>query len=352
MYQVGSENLRAIRKLRTNKNRKHDFFRPMDLYLVHTPPRILKFKVDNRTYEIEAGLTSKGLGWNGLELKVEPIATIRFDKPTSVDDALIHVWEWKRFYSQVAMEVLMPEAIAARVNRRSRSTELDLYFPNIPTRNETRRGGLHLHPGDIPYNLWKDRKELADVMQQWLSKEKERRIFRVALDQVLDRMAIRIDIGDIVSLCGGIESLSELNEGSPISKEDIDKLAKGATRVAQEEKIGVTADRIHGLLGMLRQQSLPRRLNLMSRQLRSVVDKADCKLLTKAALELRTTAAHGRSIAENSMPKIGPTVEGLAAFCALFDLTSCLMPKMANEHSQLYPLQTVVRSINYLRNLN
>lgn len=130
--------------------------------------------------------------------------------------------------------------------------------------------------------------------------------------------------------------------------------AKTELRLSSEQPIQIEPDHDGWFEISLRagDGSLPRRLNLMSRQLRSVVDKADCKLLTKAALELRTTAAHGRSIAENSMPKIGPTVEGLAAFCALFDLTSCLMPKMANEHSQLYPLQTVVRSINYLRNLN
>ena len=239
LHGASKEALDALRKMGTDGNTAHDFFRPSEMYLRHNVPRFMKFKVKNGIYSVFPA-TSEQLGWGSISLRTEPMAEITFEEPTSINEALNRVWEWRRFFSQVAMEPLPPISISARAERSFGAGQATFYIPTLELNDDKAR----LHPGDVPLNRWQDRRNLADVMQRWLLIDEKRLLFRVALDRVIAKMRQRASIGDVVSLCSAIESLPELIEKSPLTDADFDALSTAAAAVAKDRRLDLDPGRI------------------------------------------------------------------------------------------------------------
>lgn len=336
--------IKNLKNLRS-KNSARDFFQPSDLYVAHHPPEhLIKFKIAKRTYSVWARYRKTAPGWDELRVDAEPIASINFDEPVSTDDALDYVWQWRRFFSQLAMQPLNIEGISFRSADQSIFSEASVYLPNIAVES------LDLHPGDLPLNRWKDHEGLQASMKMWLSKDDDRRLFRIAIDRVIDRSRKRISLDDILTICAGIESASDFSEEISISTHQISAIADAARKAAQDN--GVDINRLRGVLDLLRHQSLPRRLTLLGRTLESIFNKANIDSTFKAVLELRTIAAHGKSIEEISMPKMAPAIETLLGLCVAYDLTTCGIPSQANDGLAILALRQARRSIIGLKHLN
>ena len=194
LYEASRSNLAALRRLRRARRRSYDFAKPLELHLVHAPRKILGFKVDENTYEISSGVSVQEGGGNKLTLKAELAATIRFSRPVSVDEAIKNVWSWKRFFSQIAMEPLSLDGISCRASRKT-YPEAAIYLPN-ELREKSRKSD-RFHPGDPPYNRWKDRKALAGVMSTWLQRTNSRRHFRSSVERVIKNIRRRNILEDL-----------------------------------------------------------------------------------------------------------------------------------------------------------
>lgn len=346
IHNADQKDLAILKKMRRAHRSRPDFSHPTELYVIHRSPRyLIRFQAGDRKYSVFSGHSSVGPSWNNIEVRTQPFATISFGTSVTIDEAIDHIWEWKRFFEQVSFQPLNVETISANSKGRRPNVSSDIYLPNVSTER------ADIHPGDIPLNLWKDRAPLSRGMQSWLSKEPERRPFRVAIARVIDRSRERASLDDIVTLCAAVESLTEFQEDSQLSSTQIDVLASAAQTAAVEQGIEVNPDRIRDLLQLLRSQSLPRRLKLLGRKLQPSIPKSDTELVMEVVRRLRTITAHGQSLKEIKLPQVAPAVQALLGMCVLYDLTTCSIPIKAREHSHIMAMKQVSRAIKKLRQL-
>jgi hypothetical protein len=339
------QDVELLRRLR-GKKAVSDFFRPMDIYIVHEPLKsLIKFKVNSRKYSVSTGLRMMGLNGNKIDAKALPVAKIEFDISITIDKAISYVWEWKRLFEQVALQSFNVDRVCVHSRGRPSHEMADVYLPNVASEKTS------IHSGDIPFNMWKDRGQLTRVMQEWLSKEDERRLFRVTIARVIERSRNRVSLDDIVSICAAIESLSELQEPSEITLDQVNALAVAAHKVATQNNIAIGVDRIKSLLGMLRNQSLPSRMRLLVKKLEEHVPGSEAKLVLSSAHRLRNIASHGGSIPEITMPEVHPTIQALLSFCVLYDLTTCGIPIKVNEYGYIAAMRNANQAIKELHKL-
>jgi len=320
---------------------RDELIRPDEIYFVHRFPRAMKFQVEDRYYSVGFIRRVRGLGGSSISVSVEPLATIGFREPVAIDAALDRLWEWREFFIQMAMEPMQVTAISVQETVSHRSASADLYLPGA---KRERRGRSEIHPAELPLNQWEDRTKLRDVMQEWLRRSRDRRTFRAYLNNVIEASARRSDIQDVVRLCSAVESLSELVEESDISKEDVKTMANAAHAKMADSSRSIDNRRIFDVLSILRQMSLSKRLDLIAATTAPAIEPVHAMAIFGAAKELRNSAAHGRSIADERTPIIGPITDGLAAICAAYDLLSCGMPQDVIERRRLVSLRTVSRA--------
>lgn len=320
---------------------RDNLIRPDEIYFVHRFPRAMKFQVEDRYYSVGFIRRVRGLGGSSTSVKVEPLATIGFREPVGIDTALSRLWEWREFFIQIAMAPMQVTAISVKEAVSHRSASADLYLPGA---KQEQRGRSEIHPAELPLNQWEDRAQLRDVMQEWLRRSRERRTFRAYLNNVIEASARRSDIQDIVRLCSAVESLSEFMEESDISKEDVKTMANAAHATMADSGRNIDKRRILDVLSVLRQMSLSKRLDLIAAATAPAVEPDHAMAIVRAAKELRNSAAHGRSMADERTPITGPVTDGLAAICAAYDLLSCGMPQEVIERRRLIPLRTVSRA--------
>jgi hypothetical protein len=343
--------LKGLRKNRFLKQypRPFDFFRPAEVVIVHSLPRIFGFQIGDRTYEA-AKMWGTAFGVStGTHFTNEPILRISFRKAVSIDDALDAVWEWRRFFAQVAMGPLALRAIGARSRRSRYRREASFYLSNL-SKDVPEDGHSDFHPGASPFFRWRDRAKLAELMKNWLTKEAPRRVFRVSLDRVLSASRARTSLDDVVTLCSAIESLDEFGSSPTFKKKDLKVLADAAIKAAADANISVPADRVRGALGTLRNQSLGERFRLLSEALAEYLSAPQTRDVTSSAYDLRQVAAHGRPLEDPVLPAVGPTISALAAMCALYDLTSCGAPAKHGP-SPLVALQMALQHSGHLTRL-
>jgi hypothetical protein len=232
------QDFEALRKVKNKHRQRVDYNRPSELYIIHNlPPYPIKFRVEDRGYSIFWG-HSEGVGRHIVDVKAKPIANIKFKRPVSIDRAIDHVWDWKRFFEQLSFQPLNVDSVSVMSNTRQPSHSVDIYLPNLPADKST------VHPGDIPMNMWKDRARLSVAMQTWLSRGSKRETFRVAISRVLEESQTRTSLDDIVKLCAAVESLTEFDEESKISLEQISQLAGAAQTLAKQNCIEVDPQRV------------------------------------------------------------------------------------------------------------
>jgi len=338
----------ARRNVPGHHARRHDFFQPSDVYVVHAAPRTLRFRLDDRVYQVVTA-THHATDFGSVRIEAQPVARIDFDEPVTIDEALDEVWAWRRFFVQAAMEPLWPKAISARGRADPRHGEADFYLANLDDQGGEEADPFGFRAGDAPYFRWKDRAALSQLMRSWLAKDGERRVFRVAVDRVIEGLQKRTSIEDILTLCSAVESLPEFGQRSKFSGEQIKVLVNGAVEAGKSAKIVVGADRLRGLLDMLNNQSLPGRLALLAETIAPAVAKEQARVAISAALSLRTMAAHGQSMPESVMPVVHPTIDALAGMCATYDLITCGAPINTTDSSRLLPIRRASQAIVALK---
>lgn len=307
--------LRKIRKLEKKYPRNYEFFNPRELWLIHDMPRVLEFMIDDRKYNIY-------MGFHGIHsltspsITVFPIATIKFCEPVSIDDGVNYAWDWRRYFSQLAMEQLPFESISVRGKYRPYGYA-DLYLPHLDEKPSTNQ--LHrFYPGLAPFNQWKERHLLAQSMKGWLEKSPDRRIFRANLERVIVNMSECSTPDHVLSLAAGIESLTELDSSSQYSKKDIKVLVDGAITAANSKNIKIESERLNGLLSMLRKQNLQRRLKLINKTITPLLPQNPDEILNPVQ-KIRNANAHGSAGIDRLMSKVSTTTHALAAICAIWD---------------------------------
>ena len=263
------------------------------------------------------------LSWSNPEIKFMPIALINFDKPTTVDQAINHVWDWRRFFSQITMEQLRFQSIWARCKKRPRGYA-SLYLPNL--KQELPKTRRYISHGSLaPLNGWKKRRVLGQIMQSWLTKQEERRVFRVNLEGVIADMNEVATPDHVLSLCAGIESLAELDSASRYSKDNVATLVEGAKVAAKEAGISVEVGRLRGLLGLLRKENLPQRVRTLGAAIEEHLP-SEYEIILGPTQKIRNARAHGSSGLERFMPSLSPTTHALAGMCVMWDQKTSGLP--------------------------
>ena len=316
------QNIKSLRHQRGQFSKDYDFYFPEQVWLLHRLPRVQNFRVGDRVYEIHIGITYS-LSWNEPKLKFTPLALIHFDEPVSIGDALGHVWDWRRFFCQISMVQYRYQGIWARFKRRPRGYA-SLYLPNL--RERTKRKDQYLPHGNLdPLNGWKSRRELAGIMERWLSQQGERRVFRANLDYVISEMGHTASPDHIALLCAGIESVNDFDSVSPYSKSDIAKLVEGAAAAGLAAGVDVQIDRLRGLLGLLRKDNVRHRIKALQSAIRTLVPN-EWELILEPTQKIRNARVHGSSGLEQLMPNLSPTTHALAGMCVIWDQRTSGLP--------------------------
>lgn len=318
--------LRDLRRLERPYPRQYDFFRPGSVYLVHDVPRVLQVRVEDRTYSVSIR-RSEPIRGNSLTISAEVIATIRFDQPVSIDAALEAVWAWRNFFAQIAMRPFPFLSISCRAKTQRTALSSDLYLPNLG--REIISSSPHMFdfgPAGVPYGEWKHRRKFSEVMQTWLGFDSKRRLFRTRVNQVLEKMRSESSPALVAQLCAAVESLTELQTSAELKKSDLDAIVAAASAAANCATPPIPRERIEGILGMLKHESLPQRLRRLAADIEHSLSRADAKVVIRNALRLRTLEAHGGGWDEMTIPLLKPTLEALVSICVLWDLASSGMP--------------------------
>jgi hypothetical protein len=323
---VGLETMAALRNLRTHNSRgpygrkpsEYDFFRPMDVYIVHKPVLVFSFTVGDARYRVGTSV-SWSSGGSDAPLRAAPVAYIEFSRLVPLDRALDAVESWRRLYTQIAMEEIHLTGLGGRAKRRKYS-RADFYIPYL-NRPEPRKFNPNaFHAGVSPMGDWGQRHLLANATKAWLQKSDARMRFRLELDHVIKDGSERLDFGHLVALCAGIESLSELNAGSNLAAKDIEAISKVAHAEAKRLNQNLPLSRFQGLMQQLNSHGLNQKLRVLLGHLAPTISIAEAKTLIKAVRELRQVAAHGIGLHEEYHPRLGRTISALTAVCAAFDL--------------------------------
>lgn len=324
MYRADAKVRRSIRDLRRMPQiypREYDVFAPDDVYVTHRVPTGIKFRVDDRVYRASSYLGGGSNGFNKVTLQSEAFAEISFDRPISIDAALDHVWDWRRFFQQLAMEPLPVLSMSLKGTARNDHRWASVLMPNLSREPGANTNIRSFNAGEAPFNDWSERHNLAKLMQAWLSKNAERRLFRAMVDNVLTAPH-GIELNHINGLTAAIDSLNEL-KGTAVSKEDLDVLAAGAVAAARAHNIDVPETRINAVIGGMKNQPLRQKLKATAKPLASILTSKDANRLITEVLELRRTSAHGHAVADMTLPTLMPTVRALVGLCVMWDLATC-----------------------------
>lgn len=332
----------------------HDWgpFLPDDIYIVHNYPEFFRFKVGNRAYSVWAGGTRTAASVSTLNAVVYPVPTIEFDEPVDIQEALDRIWEWRRFFNQLAQSELEFESVWLQGPGDDRSPIGNVYLPNLPNvqrRNTRQRRPHEVSVYNLPLSQWEEREQLGEVMRKWLELGEERRVFRTRLGGVIADMTERVDASDIIELSSGIEALDELGGKKSFPPNLVGEMAKAAAEKAKAAKIEISIERLGGVLGSLQRPSLALRLRELSRRVSPEVSEADADTLAKSVAKIRNTSAHGASLEAQIQPLVSPTIAALAALCGRFDLETAGMPSRASNGARSWPLQQFEEAMKFLR---
>ena len=325
--------LKAMRYGEEDDETEKDFFAPAHAYLIHEMNEILQFRLDDRLYKVwTGGRSGSMLSWHKASFEAFPFLGIYFDAPVSIDEALNRVWEWRGFFTQMAMCPLCPESIYFQRGHEVLSPMGSVYLPN------SKRSGdyppiLHEpHPAYLPLNRWNEREALSAAMQKWLSCYDGRRAFRGRLGRVITEMNWRSDQTDLLELCAGIDSLAGLDTKTAFPKGTIRQMAESAQQAAKEREVTIGLDRLCGVLGGLQRRSLAEKMKELCKRA-GLATSSEIDILVKTAREIRDDIAHRGTASEQRNPLIAPVVEALAALCVAFHLHSAGVPpkRAAND---------------------
>jgi hypothetical protein len=354
LHDVSREVLSSLEALRNRDGaagrgrrvHEYDLFNPRELYVVHTIDQVLEFRIQTARYIVWWGSTSRAPALQSIDLQHYPVAEVIFDEPTGIDEALDAVWAWQRFLNQLAFQELPLKAMS--FGNDAAPTDAEVYIPNLV---DAEAGEVRLLAGDLPLANFSDRDAFAACLEAWLEKERQRKEFRIGVNRVLEKMDAIVSVDQIVALCAALESLEEFDSISQISDAEIALLAGAAEAAALENGIAANADRLRGILKLLKHTSLPKRMKMIGKALSRHIPAEDAELIFESARQLRTSGAHGSST-EFKIQNLAPTIAGLAAMLVLFDLVTCGVPINAMGDRRILPMRKVYEVIEYLKREN
>lgn len=335
----------TLRGLRFNDGETSDFFDPIAAYIVHLNETSLQFQVGPRTYRVQFTIEGTLGTPHDAKARAIPCAYIDFSEPIRIHHAVDFAFEWRRFFSQIAMRQLPFTALSLKRSVVDEHWKGSIYLPN-EIRTDPASGLRDLSPAYIPLNEWKDREKLALSMSTWLHREPERKLFRARLDKVLESFGEKIDALDLVELSGAIDSLQVFDEGITLPEGSVQEMASAAVKVASRMSLPVSQERIEGLLSNLSKTSLKRKIKSLSDKAMPQLDGSDRDKIVSLVTKLRHATAHQASLRGQVDARVGPAVEALAAFCVAFDLE--LETLVAKDRLPTYPKQYVEHAIRVL----
>lgn len=341
-YDLSSEQRTLLQSLRLSWN-ETEFFEPQDIFVAHKLQQAISFKANGRKYSVSFSARMNGPTRQRIDIQTWPIARIEFDGSVSIDEALKQVWAWRQFFEQVALHTMAIDAVSAKGDPRAIAHAADFYMPNAPLTDEQNQDAVLSH--EIPLSEWPDRLRLSGIMQKWLSLQESRATFRGLLGSVINAMQRTVHLDHVIRLCAAVESLEELTGESPIQKSDIAAMSNAAGAVAANRKLPLDPQRITDCLSSLRRLSLKRRLDILIDAISDHIDADDGQLVARHACKLRQAGAHAQSVSELREPLIGPVAAGLAAMCALFDLTSCGYPSERSDDGPAIRARSTVSEV-------
>jgi hypothetical protein len=321
--------LKTLAQIRYNPDEPKDFFAPRQIFILHDVGEVLEFRVDDRTYSIWVGGKSSFAPISDIKVETYPIATITFDQPVTIDEAVDCLLYWKKFFSQVSMQPLKFEGISVTAGEGLKRQTGNLYSPFLASEDLSAPAYHKFNSDSFPLNSWKDRIAFGDVMRSWLSENKARQAFRARLDSVIERMDQKTDQMLLIELSAAIDSLNELKGESAVQVQLIDTMVHGAKEAASTLGVDVSNDRLKGILSQLQQRSLGEKMKELCLIALPDAKAEDIDLIVKFAKNCRNDAVHRGAVRDKFWSLIGPTTEALAAACVAFDLQTCGMPYRA-----------------------
>ncbi|MDR3530009.1 MAG: hypothetical protein P4L90_05575 [Rhodopila sp.] len=337
--------------MRHPTDRDNGMFTPREVYVVHAFPVFFAFRVEDRSYQVGAGGRSSGGHWNRIDERIYPVASIAFDAPVNIETALDRVWEWRRFFAQMAMLPLPFEAISVQGSLDDSAPSANLYLPNLKRRAHKVTGFNGLSPHQLALNLWPDREHLGETMREWLSRDAVRRGFRVRLGRVIERMNRRLDPIDLVELGSAVDSLDELATGTSLPADVLNAIVDAAHTAATAAKTDIGRNRVSGLLGTLQRPSLATRFAALGATLSPLIGEEGAALLARSASKIRNASAHGGALNDQIQPRLSSTVEALTALCARFDLETCGVPCRSSSNARTIAPRRFDEGLEQLRRL-
>ena len=325
-FDLDSEAKNFLKSLRYSDENEFDTFDISHIYICHSPREVLQFENEGRKYSIWSGGRGTFLDWHGINLTIEHGATIEFQTPVTLDEALDRVYEWRQFFNQMAMVPLSITALSIAASNRKRAVEGEMYIPYLTEQKEVRKGIYGLHPLHIPLNRWEDRETLANCMKSWLSASAARRAFRGRVDGVIEHMQKGTRQSDISELCAGIDSLVELAQKSTLPMNLIESAANAAFQAFGNEVNNISVERIQGMLGQMQNPSLSEKIMALAAQAFPENYKRDTDLVIKLANKIRQDAVHRAAVRDQLNSVLQPVVDALACMCVAFDLRQSGVP--------------------------
>lgn len=323
------DQIEALEAMRFEREGRTDPFLPDRVYVMHNYPTYFGFKIRDRKYEVWSGGQESMGNVHRIQTEAYPVATISFDVAIDLNSALDRVWEWRTFFSEMALLPLPLHSVSVAGSVEERATTADLYLPNLPKYGNPSRGHYSISPAYLPLNGWAERDALADGMRRWLEHGEQRRTFRGKLYRVIESMTRRSDANDLIELASATESLAEVFAKEALSRATLDAMTDAAHAAAVEAGASIERQRIRGVIGSLQRPSLAARYEALGKQTRPPLPKRDAQLLGRSATQIRHASAHGGAVDDQLQPRVSPTIQALAALAARFDLESCGTPSEA-----------------------
>lgn len=345
------EQVAALRAMQLKGLGDEDLFAPNRVYVTHDLPTYLSFGVADRTYEVWTGAKEKFGSLHKIDVEAFPIASIAFDQPVDLDTAIERMYEWRTFFSQIAMVPLQVESVSVQASLELRGPIADLYIAGASRYPDLSKSHYALHPAYLPLNSWKDRSAMSDCMQRWLQLQDKRDTFRRKLYRVIESMNLRVEARDLIELASAVESLEELAEGEPIQREALDSMSRAAHEASIAAKLEIDENRIRGVLGNLQRPSLAQRYARMGERVTPRLSAADAEMLARSATRIRHASAHGGALDQEMQPRIAPTVQALAALCARFDLETNGVPIRSGSDSRVLTKRRFDDAIDTLKQI-
>ena len=331
-----SEEARAtLLGMRYDQEQEKDFNEPAFAFIVHELKEVLEFRVEKRLYRVWMGGNESYSWGQHFQFRIRPTAAILFDEPVTIEEALNRVWEWRRFFVQLAMQHLNFEAVGFLASHDDRAAVGSVYLPNIDKRKAA-EGHYKLGPACIPLNSWNEREALSVAMRTWLEQSDTRKAFRARLDQVIDKINRRTDQMDIIELSAGIDSLAELDQKESYPEGAVAAMAEAAGSAAADHKVALSVDRLRSILAQLQRRSLAEKMRELGRRAMPEVDIQDIELVISTARKCRDDATHRGAVSEQRQSQVGPVVEALASMCVAFDLRDAGVPRRSSNASSCY----------------